>query len=457
MVRRLVPVVAYAAAALIAGATVACSGEPTGAASGVEPAGTATIQPPCDANNGGLRLPPGFCASIFADQLGHARHLVVAHNGDVYVNTMSDQHKKFTNAPGGYLVALRDADRDGHAEIVKRFGTVHQEGKPGGGTGLGMHDGRLYAEVHGSIVRYGPSSDLVPGGEPDVILRGLPVDGDHGMHPFAIGSDGTLFVNSGSASNACQEKNRARESPGKKPCPELSTRAGIWRYSATTTGQSFSPNERFVAGARNTVGLAVHPTTGALFAAVHGRDQLSDNWPTRFNERQNNELPAEMLVRADRGNDFGWPDCYYDAGQGKYLLAPEYGGDGKTEGDCATRTRPAATYPAHWAPEAIAFYTRSAFPEKYRGGAFISFHGSWNRTPVQSGFLVAFVPFTNDRPAANYEEFATGFAGPTPPADPKAAPHRPMGLAVGPEGALYISDDVSGRIWRVVASQSTTR
>ena len=437
-------------------AVAACSGS----AASELPAATAEqssgAPPTCEAGNGGLTLPPGFCATVFADNLGHARHLVVDSSGDVYVNTMSGQHNKFTNAAGGYLVALRDADRDGRAELIQRFGTTHQEGTPGGGTGIAIHDNALYAEVRGTIVRYAMSEDLVPGAEPETILSGLPIDGDHDQHPFAIASDGTLYVSSGSASNSCQEKNRTRESPGRMPCAELETRAGIWRYSAKSD-QTFSPRERMITGARNTVGLAVRPTDNALFASIHGRDQLDEHWPATFTQAQNNELPAELLVRADQGDDFGWPYCHFDAGLAKFVLSPEYGGDGRAEGECTKRARPEATFPAHWAPMALVFYARSAFPEKYQQGAFLSFHGSWNRQPSQSGFLVAFVPFTNGTPTGGYEEFANGFAGATPPTDPKAAPHRPMGLAVGPEGSLYVSDDVKGRIWRITAVPSTTR
>jgi glucose/arabinose dehydrogenase len=291
---------------------------------------------------------------------------------------------------------------------------------------------------------------LVPKGDAETIVGNLPMEGDHPMHPFAIAGDGALFVNSGSMSNACQEQNRQKASPGRKPCPELATSGGVWRFDANTAGQTFSPEARWAAGTRNTVALAVNPVDNGLYAAMHGRDQLSDNWPKRFTKEQNNELPAEIFSRIERGDDFGWPYCYFDAAQGKHVLAPEYGGDGRKTGECSAKKMPDVTFPAHWAPEAIAFYSGTTLPAKYRGGAFVSFHGSWNRTPVQSGYLVAFVPFENGRPVGRYEEFATGFAGARPPAEPGQAARRPMGLAIGPDGAIYVSDDVNGRIWRII-------
>jgi glucose/arabinose dehydrogenase len=404
----------------------------------------------CVDGDTGLTLPPGFCATVFADGLGHARHLAVAPNGTVYVNSWSSQSTKLGNAPGGYLVALRDADGDGRAEKVARFGTLHEDGKPGGGTGIAVHGGRLFAEVHGTIVRYRLGSNtLVPDATPETILSGLPTDGDHPMHPFAIANDGALYVNSGSASNSCQEKNRVKGSPGLKPCPELQTRAGIWRYDVNRTNQVFGPDARVATGARNSVAIAVHFLTDDLYAVIHGRDELSANWPKLYSAAKNNVLPAETLVRVTSGSDFGWPYCYYDPAQQAYVLAPEYGGNGRTRRGCGTKTKPAATFPAHWAPDGLVFYSGAAFPQAYRGGAFVAFHGSWNRTPAQAGFLVAFVPFDRRGPSGAYEEFASGFAGPKPPADPAQAAHRPVGLAVGPDGALYVSDDKGGRIWRI--------
>jgi glucose/arabinose dehydrogenase len=402
----------------------------------------------CATDNAGLILPAGFCATVFADGLGPARHMAVAPDGTVYVNTWRKK-KDVKVPPGGYLVALRDADGDGVAEKVERFGEDSTSTTATGGTGLAIHDGRLYAEATGRIVRYPLAAGrLALAGPPEVILEGLVLEGGHNMHPFVIAPDGTLYVNAGSATNACQVKDRTLHSPGQDPCPELATRAGLWKYDAKRTGQRFSSAERYARGLRNVVAPAYHPSMG-LVAMVHGRDQLHENWPERFTAKQGSELPAEVLVRVQQGADYGWPYCYYDGIQGRYVLAPEYGGDGKKTDRCAEVARPAAIFPAHWAPNALAFYTGTAFPEPYRGGAFIAFHGSWNRTPEQQGYNVVFVPMDpSGTPAKNFEVFADGFAGPAK--DPEKALHRPTGLAVGPDGALYISDDQGGRVWRVV-------
>ena len=144
----------------------------------------------CDQDNAGLTLPPGFCASVFADNIGRARHITVAPNGDVYVNTWSSSYTELKNAPGGYVVALRDTNRDGKADMVQRFGPVHQDGKAGGGTGIAVHRDALYVEDIGKIVRYRlERGQLVPQVKPDVILSGLWTERGHIMHPFAITSN----------------------------------------------------------------------------------------------------------------------------------------------------------------------------------------------------------------------------------------------------------------------------
>ena len=195
--------------------------------------------------------------------------------------------------------------------------------------------------------------------------------------------------------------------------------------------------------------VAVDPTTGSLFAAQHGRDQLNANWPQLYTEAQSAELPAEEVFRIESGGDYGWPYCYYDWQRQQKVLQPEYGGDGKTMGRCESVQQPVVAFPGHWAPNAITFYSGRQFPQKYRGGLFVAFHGSWNRAPLpQAGFNVTFVPFTNGRAAGSYTVFAEGFIGAG--REGGDALHRPTGLAVGPDGSLYVTDDRGGRLYRIM-------
>jgi glucose/arabinose dehydrogenase len=403
----------------------------------------------CAGNDSGITLPPGFCATVFADNIGHARQMVVAPNGVVYVNTWSGRYYRNDTPPaGGFLVALQDTTGDGHADVVARFGPGAETGNAGG-TGIALYNGAVYAETNDRIVRYAlPAGVVAPSGPPEVIVSGLPLTGDHPMHPFRIDAQGGLYVDLGSATNSCQVANRMPNSPGIQPCTELETRAGIWRYDANRTGQRFSPAERFVTGLRNGEGIAFD-ATGRMFATQHGRDQLRENWPHLYTPEQGANEPAEELVQLERGADYGWPYCYYDLAQHRLVLAPEYGGDGgKAVGPCADKRAPVAAFPGHWAPNDLLLYDGNQFPAAYRGGAFIAFHGSWNRAPFpQGGYNVVFQPLADGKASGPYVVFADGFAGAVK--EPGQAAHRPSGLAVGSDGALYISDDQRGRIWRV--------
>jgi glucose/arabinose dehydrogenase len=442
----LTPRLRLAAAAVIAtsGGILACGGaDRAPGAAGSADTGAATTSSAVDT----ITVPAGFRATVFADTIGQARQLTTRPNGDLYVNTWRSPYDSGRRVPsGGFLVALRDTNQDGKADQIQRFG-----GEMGnGGTGIAFFKDALYAEAGPGILRYRlQSNELAPGAAPDTIVSGLPTEGNHGMHPFTIDPDGNLFVNSGSSTNSCQVKDRQPGSPGERPCKELATRAGIWRFSATRTGQRFAPGARYATGIRNAGGLAINPADGALYATQHGRDQLAENWPKLYDWKESAELPAEELLLVVQGGDYGWPYCYYDPVKEKLVLAPDYGGDGEKLGECADKLGPVADYPAHWAPNSLTFYGGEAFPQAYRGGAFIAFHGSWNRAPEpQQGYNVVFQPFAKGKPSGEYQIFADGFAGPRK--EPGTARHRPSGVAVGADGALYISDDSGGRVWRIV-------
>lgn len=388
----------------------------------------------CDAEDGGLTLPAGFCALVFADDLGSPRHLVVRQDGALFAAIRNRRDVR------GGIVALRDTDGDGRADQHARFGE-------NGGTGLYLVDDTLlYFGADDAVLRYRlPPGELTPAGPPDTIVHGLPSNPGHGAKSISVAGS-RLFVNHGSASNACQLQDRESRSFGREPCSELSTRAGVWVYDANLLRQRPNEERRFATGIRNLVAQTIGPD-GRLYGVQHGRDQLGASWG--FSDRANAELPAEEMLRIAEGDDYGWPYCYYDGNAGRRVLAPEYGGDGSAVGRCDRYDLPIESFPAHWAPNAIRFYDGASFPDRFHGGAFVAFHGSWNRAPLpQEGYNVVFVPFEDGEPSGEWEVFAEGFAGSG--SLPGNAEHRPSGLAVGPDGSLFIGDDTGGTIWRVV-------
>ncbi len=419
---------------------------------------------PCTTGTADLTLPAGFCASVFADSIANGRHVAVASNGDVYVTidgtqpasqkAASDTGKKAP--PPASFVALRDTNHDGRADVVKRVGKI-------GDTGVALANGFLYVDEGKQIVRYARSDTaLEPEGKREVVVSDIPLNPGHRSRNFAIGSDGALYLNVGSATNSCQKEDRKNESPGVDPCTELETRAGIWKYDANTPNQKFSAKERFATGIRNGMGIAIGPD-GKVYATQHGRDQLHDNWPKLFpTTTYQAENPAEELMQVNQGDDFGWPYCYYSVDEKKLVDAPEYGGDGKKSARCADKKAPVAVFPGHWAPMSLLFYSGNALPARYKNGAFIAFHGSWNRAPdPQAGYRVVFQPLTNGATSGAYETFADGFAQvPAAQLQPGTAKHRPTGLAQGADGTLYVTDDMGGRIYRITygpgSSTSTT-
>jgi glucose/arabinose dehydrogenase len=386
------------------------------------------VNPKCDPDNGGLVLPEGFCATVVASELGQVRQLAVAPNGDLYA--------ALSGKPG--VLAFRDRDGDGKPDERASFG-------PDGGNDVEVHNGYIYFAPNDRVVRYRLSGKLQPEGKEETVVTGLPDNGNHTAKSLAFGSGDTMFVVIGSATNSCQKINRLPASRGKDPCKELETRAGLWQFSASRLGQRFADGRRFATGLRNAIAVTTHPGTGVLYAAVHGRDQLSDNWG--FSNEVNANNPGEELVRIQAGDDYGWPYCYYSNQYKRKVLAPEYGGDGQQIGRCAAAKNPLISFPGHWGPMAIAFYPGDQFGPTYKGGLFIAFHGSWNRAPLpQEGYRVVFVPFANGKPTGEYSTFATDKNGPTS--------LSASGVAVAPVGSLYISADQNGKIWRVTKAKT---
>lgn len=386
-------------------------------------------------DNGSISLPEGFSAEVFADQLGGARHIAVDSDGDVYINLAAEKN-------GSGLVALRDEDGDGKAEVKEYF-------EDEGGTGIRVYGGYLYYSSNEKVYRRKFKGDeLVPSGGEEVIAV-FPKQNQHEAKSFAIDGSGNIYVNVGAPSNACQEPSRTPGVAGQDPCPLLEEHGGIWKFSLNQTDQEQSDGTRYATGIRNAVGITWNDNTDKLYIMQHGRDQLHQFWPELYTEKDNAELPAEEMFEVQEGDDFGWPYCYYDQRKDKKLLNPEYGGDGEKVGRCDQYEDPIVAFPGHWAPNAIEFYGKSAFPEKYHNGAFVAFHGSWNRAPLpQEGYKVVFVPFENGKPTGDWQEFATEFANDGGPIT-EGAEYRPCGLAIGPDGALYISDSSQGRIWKV--------
>ena len=407
----------------------------------------------CSPDNGGITLPPGFCASVVADLVvdggpAAARHMAITPTGDIFVAINSPRNRQ----PSTGIIGLRDHDNDGRADEESRFSAGL------GGSGIAWGHDLLFFGANDRVVRYPlPAGNLMPTGDAETVVGGLPSTGDHISKTVVLADRRTLFVNIGSASNSCQVANRQLESPGVFPCPELPIRAGVWEFDAKGTNQTQSDGRHYATGLRNMVALAFNSRDRELYGVQHGRDMLFENWPQFYTQEEDAVLPSEELVRITRGSDNGWPYCYHDdVFEHRKVLAPEYGGDGQRvtgpQGiDCAGFNQPLVAFGAHWAPNGMHFYEGNQFPARYRHGAFVAFHGGFDRAPLPNeGYQVVFVPFDRSgRPSGEWETFADGFAGSSGPL-PATAVHRPVGVTEGPDGSLYVSDDRGGRIWRIV-------
>ncbi|WP_080241222.1 PQQ-dependent sugar dehydrogenase [Spirosoma rigui] len=378
-----------------------------------------------------IKLPTGFSASIVAEDLGPARHIAITRTGDIYVKL-----SKLKDGKGIYR--LRDTDKDGVADERTGFGDYP-------GTGIYLKNGFLYASSNSGIYRYklNEKEEVINPEQPEQIVSGLRVKTRDQSKSIAVDNQNNIYVNIASDNDACREAGTGK---GMMPCPLLDSAAGIWQFNANKPNQAFADGVRYATGLKNVVGLDWNPKSNSLFVLQHGRGQFHDFYPQYYTPQQSAELPAETMYEVHKGDDAGWPYVYYDHIQKKKILAPEYGGDGKKTGGEKTIT-PLAAFPAHMGPNGLLFYTGTAFPEKYRNGAFIAFHAQ--SASLHKGYLVGFIPFKNGKPAGKWEIFADNFAGtdlvkPTGPVQ-----HRPCGLAQGPDGSLYVTDDLNGTLFRI--------
>ena len=410
--------------------------------------------PPGDPNNGGLILPGNFEAVVVIDSIGPARHLVVNDNGDIYV-------KLRASYPDGGNVALRDKDNDGKADIIKKFGVYTDTF--GYGTAMRINKGYLYFSSTGDVFRSKlEPGELLPDTSSELILTDDYMNDQHGFShtakPITFDDNGNMYVPFGAPSDVCQQMDRIPESPGQSPCPQLEEHAGIWVFDPNKKNQTIRDGKRFATGIRSAVAITWNPADKNLYIVQHGRDDLHRTWPGLYNRWQSAILPSEEFLRVKEGTDAGWPYYYYDQVQEKKLLNPEYGGDGKNVGKGNEYEQPLIGFPGHWAPNDILFYQGDQFPAHYKYGAFIAFHGSTIRAPYsQAGYFVAFVPFANGKPSGPWEVFADGFAGMDTIPNTTDAQHRPMGLAEGPDGSLYVSDSRNGKIWRIMFKGDKTK
>ena len=401
------------------------------------PAQTTTTPASSTASEPVIKVPANFTVNTIAENLGSARHLIVNKRGDVYVRLASPVNGKGT-------VRLRDTNGDGKMDEQTGFGSF-------GGTGIALQDGYLYTTSNSEVFRYklNDQEDVQNPDQPERIVTGLTDKGTHNTKSVALDGKGNIYVGIGAPSNACQVQDRALGSPGAQPCAMLDSVGGIWQFKTDKSDQRLKDGTRYATGIRNMVGMDWNDQTNSLFIMQHGRDQLNYLYPNMYTAQQSAVLPAEAMFELKQGSNAGWPYTYYDQIQHKKIQAPEYGGDSKKEGP-SEYIDPAAAYPGHMAPNGLLFYSGTMFPEKYRNGAFIAFHGSWNRTPEpQAGYFVVFQPFKNGKASGDWEVFADNFSGLDKVMSAGRAKHRPCGLAQGPDGALYVTDDVKGMVYKI--------
>jgi glucose/arabinose dehydrogenase len=389
------------------------------------------------AASAGLTLPEGFNAAILAEDLGGTRHIAVSPQGDIFVKLGKPKDGK------GILVLH---ENNGKTEVKNGFGDYE-------GTGIYIKNGYLYTSSNEDVYRYklNDKNEVIDPAKRETVVKDLLNRNQHEAKAIVLDDAGNLYVNIGAYSNSCQVKDREKGSLGQPGCPILDSAGGIWQFKADKLNQTYKDGVRYATGLRNVVGMDWNKQDNQLFVMQHGRDALHDIFPDMFNTKQSAILPAECMYAIKKGDNAGWPYIYYDQEQSKKILAPEYGGDGKKDGDPGNKfINPAAAYPGHLAPNGLLFYTGDQFPEKYKNGAFIAFHGSWNRAPEpQAGYFVVFQPFKDGKPDGKWEVFADGFSGSPENTAKGSAVRRPCGLAQGPDGSIYVTDDSKGTIYKI--------
>lgn len=396
----------------------------------------------------GLTLPPGFHANVVAEGLGPIRHLAVRGNGAVYVSTPVDKDEHGTG-----IVALH-LDANHRADQVEHFGTVDD------GTGIRFYNDRLYASTPSGVYQFTfHGNELVPSTDPELIVDGMPATHpgfNRVNRPIAVDAKGDLFVALDASGNLCTEQPlpppgtpqpaSGASIVGARPCPDLTSRAGVWQFDANKIGQKFPiDGEQWATGIRDIDALDWSPADGHLYGIMHGRDNTHRFWPDLVSADDDDHIADEMH-RITKLTDFGWPYTYFDGARNVRLVSPEYGGDGKKLAPAGKYSSPVLTFHSRRAaPLDLLFYSGNAFPRPYRGGAFIVLHGTQNK----NGYDVVFVPFDRGGKAGSPRVFADGFAAFDPSAARGPARYRPIGIAEGPDGALYVGDSQKGRIWRI--------
>ena len=391
--------------------------------------------------NGGLFFPEGFSAIVVADSVGPARHLAVNSNGDIYIKLKTE-----TGRNGN--MALRDTTGDGRADIFQKWGDYPNDGRFA--TEMRIHNNYIYFSSEQVIYRQKLTVDkLVPEGSPETLLTDNYPKRWHNAKSLAFDKKGNMYVTFSAPTNACEDlESQAGNVQGLEPCPLREELGSIWKFSESKQGQFQKDGELYATGVRSMVAISWNDDDNSLYGLQHGRDYLNNHAPHHFSEWHQAVLPAEEFMQLKKGDDFGWPYTYYDHFKKKKMYAPEYGGDGEKE--AKKFKAPLMGLPAHWAPNDLLFYRGNQFPARYKKGAFVAFHGSTNRAPYpQAGYIVGFLPFEDGKPNGTWEVFADGFTGVETVRLMKDAKFRPVGLAEGPDGSLYISESNKGKIWRV--------